>query len=914
MMSLNNIITLDQLEDVEYMYKVISTVLPTLCLDHTIDERYKHTYIHPFDVLFSQSLETLVDPIEYDMSVQKIGISYLLDYTSSQSLFSATVKPGIIEKTQVPVTLSERSNPIIDTHTYNDLPVFTKDLIKIRVTSCEGHARIVGGYVESLNSIPIMSPIPMPNLSFSNTYLLNLLYSDVIGTDTGFRARLVDGVMLAKDVHNLLEIRALLSPASRLAFDRDYGIEKISQDYNITINQNPVVNTDLATMPYRYLIMFFQYFNTRYMLRDLTYNGNSVIIGTQDILNFVASLHFQRHITTFKIHAPGVHIANNFNMRVRLSTGQVITNIITIPGVEFIDISGLPTYYITLLNMISRSEKTGVHKLIATKPSLFWDGIPYTEYKNMTISEMLFIGATCYIFGLYEHNGVTYCSLLNNILTSGYVPTRVCLLVRTIAGKTVPQILSDILQNINSMSYKDFPKRSTCNINHIGLDEAGFMRFFQYLRLMANKSPDIALKEVLMAYAGLKIESTGPPHPIKKESYKEFVALLFSAMGYKVTFKKHIISSHKHVTVTISPRVNKAHIANTLIKASCTKEEAEKIMASAHELLQFMVSVGDLRDSHSYNISRISRSCSQASRIYPNIFNIFSGGNICANNTVPTEETDTVIDLIEQIPILERINIRGIMSANTIDELLDTDFFMPETIAFKHNLSHLMQTNQLNGENVVQIMPLSLIDRYIQVGGGSNKSVTIGDVLDTINEGEDDGRSTSDIVEVINNALKDHYIKDHGAVASQALNTVTSLAGRQLDTLRQSTCGIATLFKQLAKAIYGIESIFKVPISDDVKEGILYKFKLYTELSRELYLELIALETTRAIMYILRRSGKYISDTEIGTEELKKAYDVVRPKIARLTNYYTDISKTYFDQMKKNLNMINPDSITFDVE
>nr|QIM40826.1 P4a precursor [Poxviridae sp.] len=919
MMSTNNIITLDQLEGAEYMYNVLSTVLPTLCLDYNVKTEYKHSYFHPFDVLFSPNLESLIDPIEYSLSVQQVGINYLLDSTSSQHLFNAKVKPGSVIKTQNQTyNLTDRTNPIINTHSYSDLPIFTRDLINTRVTSCEAHARIIGGYVPAKTSPSILSPIPMPNLSFSNTYLLNLLYSDVIGTDTGFRARIVNGIMMTKDVISLLEIRALLSPASRLLFDKDYNIDKIASDHNIVIVPNPVIDTDLSTMPFRYLVMFFQHFNTRYMLRKLTFNGDELLLDDSEILDYVASLHYQQHIQDLKQYVPAIPSSNTFEIRVRSrTTNQLYTYNITVPGVEFISISSSPVYYLTLLSMIHRSKKIGVAKLISTNESLFWDGISYDDYKNMPLTEHVFLGSTCYMFGLYNYNGITYCSRLNDIISSGKIPFRVCMLVRTISNKTVPQLISDILHSMNSTSPKDFPRKSTFSTQHIGLSEPQFMKFFQFLRLMGKKTPEVALKEVMMAYAGLKLEDSGSPHLIRKENFKEFITLLLTAMGFKITFRRGIISSHHHVSASISPRISKQYISQTLSKANCTNDEISKLMSSANDLLQFLVSIGDVKDVYSYNLNKLTKAF-RPSPFYSThpMFNMYIGGsnNSMDVDNISAECFNTDVHIVENIPIIDRINIRGIMAASTIDEMISTDLFMPETVAFKQNLNRLINEIMLSSETILQTMPISLIDRYIQVGGGS-KNVSLGEIIDGVTEGDDsDVYATNSIINVIHTVLRDNYLQNTGAMASQALSSVTASANKQLDNLKQAACGISVMFKQLAKSIYIMEKIFKVTISDDVKEGILEKYKVYTEISKDLYLDLIALETTRALMYILRQSGRSISDTEIGADDLKKAFEMIKPKIKRLIDYYSDISKTYFNHMKKNLNISKPDSITFDTE
>ncbi len=899
-MPINSIVTLDQLEGSEYLFKVVSTILPSVCLDYKVDSSLMHTYVHPFDILFNPKLGNASKEEEIENAIKQLGINYLLD-TQYPKLFNVTIEPGSINLNNCIQTDNSTINPIRNTRHFNDLPTFTRNLVMIRLREPESKARYVGGYVRSPGAPNIMSQIKYPSLSFDNTYLLSLLYQDVVDNRcSGFIARKVNNVIIARDFSNLLGVRALLHPRSVVRFDEDYDIAKAAQDHNVIVNQQPPVDRELTTMKFKHLVMYYQYFSTIYNLGKLTYNGQEVISISPSIDSFVASLHFQQQIPALLQMYPSIPTSNQAIVRTMDANGNMINNTVTINGLNFINISSQSSYYLTLLSMLMRLVRTG--KLESKELSLFWDGIDYEEYKMKKLTDIIFYNSTCYVFGLFNHNGVTYCSMLSDLVTAGETPLRVCMLPRVVGGRTVPALISETLHSINSISPKDFPKKSS-QLYHIGLSEQGYMKFFQFLRLMTNRTPENAIKEVLMAYAGLKLDDKGSPHHIHKETYNEFVTLLFTSMGFKVNSRKSIMGSHNYTTIFVSPRVSKQYIYNMLTKASCSKNEADKLISTTHDLLNFMVSVGDLRDTHGYRYTRRFEVCPR----------FFYGGAPELTTTNDIQEPDsTVIQLSEPMNLLDRIDSRSIFAADTVNEMIYTDSFLPENNAFKNNLSQLIENEQLNGETITHAMPLNIIDRLITTAGSY---VSIGELMDNLGNDTENNNATNEVVELINSALRDNYARDNTtALVSQAINSVAARSERQLGDVKQSSCQMAMLFKSLARSIYTLEKIFKAKVSDEVKAEILEKYKAFSELSKSLYQDLIAIENLKALMYIIKRSGRQIEDVDIGPEEIRKSYDIIKPKIIRMTNYYTEISRSYFDFMKKNLNMIDGDSVSFDSE
>nr|WGO62727.1 putative virion core protein P4a [Wadden Sea poxvirus] len=909
MMPIDSVITLDQLEDSEYLFRVISTVIPSLCLDYKVCDKLKTTYIHPFDILLNTSLGKYVDKKEIENSIEKIGINYLLDTYSNLKLFRAVINPGVIDQINIVSKTNEENNQIINTHTFNDLPTFTRDLINIRLKEPEYKARFIGGYIKpEKGGYDILTPVSLPDLNFKNTYIMNLIYKNVLNTNIhGFKARLLNGILLARDFENLLGIRSLLSQSSRARFDIDFNIDNIAQDHNVTINRNPVVNTDILTMKsFKHLLMYYQYFSTHYTLTDLNYNNETILNTRPDIPSIIASMRFQSQIPRLLDLYPDLTVYDNATVTTKDTLGNVTVSNMDITGFKIVDISSKNSYFITLLNMLAKESRS---QILTSDISLFWDGYDYDEYKNKKLSDILFYNTTCYVFGLYNKNGITYCSILSDIIAYNEKPIRVCLLPRVVGGKTVPNLIAETLNSINNASHKDFPKKSPLSVPmHIGLSERGFMRFFQLLRLMTNKTPEISIKEVLLAYAGFKIDDSGSPYIIRKESYQDFSILLFSSMGFKVTIHKSIIGSNNYTTIIVRPRVTKQYINNMLIKSNCSKEEADKLISTTWDLLNFMVSAGDPKDYHSYRYMR--------NFTYPRY--LFYGGYTNeSDDNISSSEYDkniheTIIQISEPMSMLDRINTRGIFSATTTDEMLGVDAFMPENIAFKNNITNLINNEQLCGESILHVMPLNILDRIITTAGSCK--VSIGELMDNILPNNEDCNATNEVTELINNALKDNYSRDSNALVTHTINSVAARSQNQLNEVKQYSCQMALIFKNLVKSIYTMERIFQAKISDEVKSDILEKYKTFAQLSKSLYQDLISIENLKAMLYIIKRSGRQIDDIDIGPDELRKSYDVIKPKIINMTNYYTEMSKSYFDYMKKNLNMLDSDMITFDIE
>ncbi|AQT35269.1 m99L [Myxoma virus] len=901
MIPINSITTLDQLEDSEYLFKVISTILPSICLDFKVDEDLKTNFVHPFDVLINPKYGETVDLRNIQNSVQKIGINYLLDRYSSIKLFTHLLQPGYIATTAVD-RYDAKKNVIINTHTFNDLPNFTKDLVMFRLRSPEKHARFLGGYLPPEQGgfdamvVDDTFDFEYPNLAFENTYALNLLYKNVIKEPYGilFRARVSNGIMFYRDFANLLGVRGLLDGPTRDRFDENYNMQQMANHYNLALPAFNPARVDLLTMSTKHAILHRQYFNDYYIHVPYTYNGDVILDSTPSIISILVSMRFQRYIPKLQALYPNLPTMNAATVTVRDQNRVRRTHNLNM-NIHYVDISGNVVYFITLLNMLAKEHRTDPLSII--NPSMFWDGIDYETYKTKKISEIIFYNATCYVFGLYNKDGTTYCSMLTDIIAANQTPLRVCFLPRTLSGRTVPKLVSEVLESVNTTSRKEFPKKPASKLMHIGLSENNFMRFFQLLRLITNRTPEAAIKEVLVLYAGFKIHDTGTPHLIKKESYQDFVILLFSAMGFKVQVKKSVIGSNNHTVISIRPRVSKQYINNMLMKSSCSKDDADKLISATHDLLHFMVSAGDYKDYQSYYYARY---------LFPTYF--FGG-----NSNDETADDETIIHLTERMNMLDRINIRGIFSANTTDELLTVDAFGPENVIFKNNLKYLIQTNQLTGDSITQTMPLNILDKLVTTAGVPC-SVSLNDVIDNISNDTDDCDSTNDITDLINTALKETYTKRNTSIVSQSFGAVANQSQKQLEDFKQSTCRMATIFKHLARSIYTVERIFNTRISDEVKLDILEKLKAFSSISRSLYTDLISVETLKAILYIIKQSGRSVERTEIGPDEIRKSYEIIKPKIINMTNYYTQMSRDYFNFMKKNLNMRDDSLASFDTE
>ncbi|AOP31607.1 p4a precursor [Skunkpox virus] len=890
MMPIKSIVTLDQLEDSEYLFRIVSTVLPHLCLDYKVCDKLKTTYVHPFDILLNNSLGTVVPQDDVHATISKLGINYLIDTTSRElNLFNVKLNAGNIDVINHTINISSETNPIINTHSFYDLPPFTQQLLNIRLTDTEYRARFIGGYVkpDGSDAMDILAEKKYPDLNFDNTYLFNILYKDVIKTrEREFKAKIINGVLSRVDFDNLIGVRQYLTVQDKAIFDSVYKLADSATHYGVNLNALPLPNVDLTTMPtYKHIIMYEQYF-TDYRIVPIYYNGNRVIFD-DDILTFAIAMRYQSLIPKLVEIFPDLRVNNNMTMRTRDPQNNRVDIVVTIPNVQFVDISSNNLFFITFINMLAKEQRSTAIKV---GKSIFWDGIDYEEYKSKSLQDMMFINSTCYVFGLYNHNNITYCSILSDIIATEKTPIRVCLLPRVVGGKTVTNLISETLKSISSMTIRDFPRKDK-SIMHIGLSETGFMRFFQLLRLMADKPHETAVKEVVMAYAGIKLDDKGSPYYIRKESYQDFVYLLFASMGFKVTTRRSIMGSSNISIISIRPRVTKQYIISTLMKSSCSKDEAEKLITSAFDLLHFMVSVSDFKDYQSYR---------QYRNYCPRYF--YAGS---------PEGEETIICNSEPMSIIDRIDTRGIFSAGTINEMIDTDIFAPENKAFKNNLSKFIESGDITGEDILCAMPYNILDRIITNAGTC--TVSISDMLDNVSP-QSDCNMTNEITEIINASFKNTISKDNTVLVNQALNSVASRSKQKIGDLRQSSCKMALLFKNLVTSIYTIERIFNTKVGDDVKTSLLEKYKVFTEISMSLYKDLIAMENLKAMLYIIRRSGCKIDDSQITADDLVKSYSLVRPKIMNMINYYNEMSKGYFDHLKKNLNMMDGDSIYFDDE
>lgn len=905
-MPISNVLTLDQLESSEYVFRLVSAILPSLCLDYKVNPAMFHSFVHAFDVAYNPELAELVDKAQLAAATQQLGINYILRKSDTR-YFPATVTHEGVHMLPL-VEIDEHVNPVSCAHSFADMPLFTRHLLRIRTSSFEAHARFFGGYVPSSAATPIKSPVTFPTLSFENTYLTSLMYPTLAGDTfmSTFRARTLNGVIIAKDLANLLGVRALLTPDSRARMDRDYQLPQAAQDHGIVITQNPQIDVDLTTMPLKHLALYYQHFLHTYDLDGLLLNGEHVVSRHPLVASYVASMHFQQQIPFAKRHFK-LPTQDHLDMQVYAPGGSIITRRLQLDGVEFAILDHNIEFYMTLLALAAKGARTPA---LTTEPSMFWEGIPYDEYANMKLADMLFHSTTCYVFALFEHNNVTYCSLLNDAIAANKTPLRVCFLPRIVGGKTAPKLIAEVLSSINAISPRDFPRHTGQATMHIGLSSNGFMRFFQLLRLLGAQKPEVAIKEVLMAYAGIKLSDNGPPHHIRKESYEDFIMLLFGAMGFRVSMRKSFLASHNYTSYTITPRVTRQYITSMLTKTSCSKQEAEKLMASAHDLLSFMLSVGNTRSPTAYRFRRWGYMCRPM---------MVPGFGLCARTCAgapdaldAAEDLSTTVDIATPAGLLERLDIKNLMLAKTLDEMAGVDAFLPENNAFKENVRHLIETNNLSGEALTSIMPFNLLDRFLTTAGAS--FVSLGTLMDNIGSASEDCDSTDELVELVNAALRNNYAREAAALTTHAMNSVAANSEKQMDTVRQSACRVATLFKNLAMSIYSTERVFNIHVSDEVKASLLEKYKVFVELSRSLYTELLALEHLKALMYIIRRSGRSIEETELSPDDLRKSYDVVRPKVARLVNYYTDMSRQYFEYIKRNLNMRDPSLASFESE
>uniref|UniRef100_A0AAT9UQQ6 P4A protein n=1 Tax=Apapanepox virus TaxID=3049969 RepID=A0AAT9UQQ6_9POXV len=893
MMLINNIVTLDQLESSDYLYKLLVSVLPSLCFDYKVDSKLVKGYVHAFDTISSYSLASISSQNEILDQMSTLGINYLLSRKNDLALYFPV---SILHNGEILSTWNGDTggytNPIPCKISFNDLPTFTKVLMKIRTTGCEAHARYFGGYIKHPSAPSIQSPSINPNISFPNTYIGSLTYPHTIKNSTTYstyRPLLVNGIIEQKDLINLLNVRALMSPASRTIFDSLYNIEYHANANNIMFIRNPVIDTELSTMPLKYLVMFFQHFS-KFTLGDIYFGGSLLHAGDAMLAGYVTSVYFKDTIKYIEDNNLfNLRYSDRFTFRLGNSMRYLTLTNRDI-STRILDMSFNNSYIITLLSIVSKSMKRNA--IIPSEISLFWDGMSYDQYKNLNFADMMFLGTTCYLLALYDENGITYCSMLTDVLRLGKTPTRVCVLPRAVKNKTVPQLISEILESINNMSSRDFPKYDTRDVKHVGLSDAGFMLFFQFLRLMENKEPHIAVKEILMAYVGIKIDDKGSPYYITPESYRTFVFMLFKAMGFNVRVNRNIVSSHSYTSYSISPRVTKRHLVSMLQKASCSQSEAEKLISSAHDLVSFMLSVNNSSNRDGYR--RMNRS--------------FIGGS---TQNAAEEDESTLVQFISPVNILDRINVKGILAATSFNELLDTDVFLPENINFRNNLKQLLNEDVIDGKAIAHIIPMSMIDRLITTGGAS---VSVVDVLDSMDERIPDENATNEVIDLITNALKESHVNDSTFIATNILNSIVPLSEKQMDGIKKITCHGNMMFRELAWYIYIIEKHLKGKIADDIKISILEKYRDFIDLSKSLYKDLIAIDQIKSVLTIIRRTGRNIDESSISQEDLQKAYNIAKPKILKLSNQYNDMTRSAFENIRTILNPDDTGAVVFDNE
>ncbi|AUL80276.1 hypothetical protein [Vaccinia virus] len=228
MMPIKSIVTLDQLEDSEYLFTIVSTVLTHLCLDYKVCDQLKTTFVHPFDILLNNSLGSVNKQDELQAAISKLGINYLIDTTSRElKLFNVTRNAGNIDIINTPINISSETNPIINTHSFYDLPPVTQHLLNIRLTDTEYKARFIGGYIkpDGFDSMDVLADKKYPDINFDNTYLFNIPYQDDINAPIKeFKAKIVNGVLSRQYFDKLIGGRQYITIQDRPRFDDAYNI------------------------------------------------------------------------------------------------------------------------------------------------------------------------------------------------------------------------------------------------------------------------------------------------------------------------------------------------------------------------------------------------------------------------------------------------------------------------------------------------------------------------------------------------------------------------------------------------------------------------------------------------------------------------------------------------------------------
>ncbi|QGT46607.1 ORF170 [Saltwater crocodilepox virus] len=892
-----SLITLDQLENADYLFKLVTTVVPVICLDYEVPEALKHAYVHPLDAVFKHVPATVYKEEEFEAHYSQVGINYAISRfdASTRRYFPLEMTPGAVIADGEEVLASRKSNPILCTQSFHDLPAFTRMLMKIRTSCTEQHARFFGGYVHRNEVFEVGAPFKYPHIEFQNQIVSSLLWDDVVvpsSSEVEWRIQRVDGKSVLDDVEALYGVYELLLPASQDELDRMYGLADLMAEHNLRLPARAAARPvhDLTTMDLEPLLLYFRYFMSYedgaydpvLELGTILYNGIPVA-KRSEVYRYALSVFYQEDLPAYAV--------------VR---GLTLDNAIALPGLagQMVPVQGpAGTRYLPanadardaaqILELI-KDERLGFE--LPEFSSLFWDGIPFDDYKNLGFRDATFRNSTCYVLGLYQRDDVIYCSMLQDVLAAGELPFRVCFLPRLMGSRTLPQLTDEILRSLNSATAREFPYRQA-QAQHLGLSSKNFFRFLGFLRMVSTQNPAEATKEVMITYAGMKtLEDKGVlPFQLNNEMYKQVLWMVLTAMGFRLTISERVRGSFAYTRYFVRPSLTKNEIRKRL-SGFCKEIDVEKIMSACTDLLSFLLSA---------TYTRYGRQ-GQEGALRDGMRGPFRYG------TLGPFRCGDAAEFVDRLSVLERVNVGGIMSANAVNEYLDVDVFRPENAAFRANLRELLEREGgVTGDDVVELMPLSALDKYTFRGGDGGVSVSA--LLDNINDPQTQGNITDDVIEIVNAALKETYLRDAYRNVAGIFNQTVAKAEGALNRVQGATCNMHLVFKEIAKSVYTLERLTNVRLDDDFKARLLEMYNEYYKMSVALYQDLISLDSLKNIVLFIRRNGQSISDYEITEDDLRKSFDVVKHKIGWLTSRYTELCRIYFDEMKKNLSAADAD-------
>ncbi|AUL80584.1 hypothetical protein [Vaccinia virus] len=255
------------------------------------------------------------------------------------------------------MNISSETNPIINTHSFCDLPPFTQHLLNIRLTDTEYRARFIGGYIkpEGSDSMDVIAEKQYPDLNFENTYLINILYKDVINARLKeFKAKIVNGVLSRQDFENLIGVRLYIKLQDRPRFDDAYNIAYAARHYGVNLNTLPIPNVDLTTMPtYKHLSILVQYFIYTYDRVGIYYNGNKMLFD-DEIINFTISMRYQSLIPKLVDFFPDIPVNNNILLHTRDPQNAAVNETVALPNVQFVGINRNNKFFINFFNLLAK--------------------------------------------------------------------------------------------------------------------------------------------------------------------------------------------------------------------------------------------------------------------------------------------------------------------------------------------------------------------------------------------------------------------------------------------------------------------------------------------------------------------------------------------------------------------------------